>query len=142
MYCLRWTNFFPVDFVIVDYEFDREVLIILGRLFLLTDCALIDVHKRELTMQLNDQVTFNVVNALKFPSDVENSSVIESLGWDYSEEELLVELFNPEEFFQDENLEDFLEKVNIVSNARKFEPLNLQIKGHKKNKPQLKSYQN
>ncbi|XP_038882417.1 uncharacterized protein LOC120073686 [Benincasa hispida] len=41
---------FPADFVILDYEADREIPIILGRPFLATGRALIDVQKRELTI--------------------------------------------------------------------------------------------
>ncbi|XP_069143380.1 uncharacterized protein [Solanum lycopersicum] len=36
---------FPTDFVIVDYEVDLEVPIILGRLFLATGRALVDMEK-------------------------------------------------------------------------------------------------
>ncbi|XP_038896589.1 uncharacterized protein LOC120084844 [Benincasa hispida] len=46
---------FPADFVILDYEADREVLIILGRLFLATGKVLIDVHKGELTMRVDNE---------------------------------------------------------------------------------------
>ncbi|KAL4347694.1 hypothetical protein GQ457_17G007480 [Hibiscus cannabinus] len=57
---------FIVDFIILDYEVDPNIPIILGRHFLATGRALIDVHKGELTMHLNDhQVTFNVFQALK-----------------------------------------------------------------------------
>nr|GEY23377.1 integrase-like protein [Tanacetum cinerariifolium] len=38
---------FPADFVIVDYESDPRVPFILGRPFLRTTCALIDVHGEE-----------------------------------------------------------------------------------------------
>ncbi|XP_038904346.1 uncharacterized protein LOC120090699 [Benincasa hispida] len=59
---------FPADYVILDYEADREVPIILGRPFLATGKVLIDMHKGELTMRMaNEEVTFNVLNALKFP---------------------------------------------------------------------------
>nr|GFA82093.1 reverse transcriptase domain-containing protein [Tanacetum cinerariifolium] len=36
---------FPADFVVVDFKLDPRVPLILGRCFLKTDCALIDVHK-------------------------------------------------------------------------------------------------
>nr|GFB55446.1 hypothetical protein [Tanacetum cinerariifolium] len=39
---------FPVDFVVVDFEPDPRVSLILGRCFLKTSRALIDVHKGEL----------------------------------------------------------------------------------------------
>ena len=58
---------FPVDFIILDFEVDREVPIILGRPFLAAGKTLIDVQKGELTMRVNDQeVTFNVFNALTY----------------------------------------------------------------------------
>lgn len=45
---------FLIDFIILDYEPDCEVPIILGQPFLSTDCILIDVHQGELTMKVND----------------------------------------------------------------------------------------
>nr|GEY05356.1 reverse transcriptase domain-containing protein [Tanacetum cinerariifolium] len=41
---------FPTDFVVVDFEPDPRVSLILGRCFLKTGRALIDVHKGELTL--------------------------------------------------------------------------------------------
>ncbi|XP_038889296.1 uncharacterized protein LOC120079205 [Benincasa hispida] len=63
---------FPVDFIILDYEVDRKVPIILGCPFLATGKVLIDVHKGELTMHVdNQEVKFNVLNALKFSDNEE-----------------------------------------------------------------------
>nr|GEY42465.1 hypothetical protein [Tanacetum cinerariifolium] len=42
---------FPADFVIVDYESDPRVPLILGRPFLQTARALIDVHGEEMTLR-------------------------------------------------------------------------------------------
>ncbi|XP_062103799.1 uncharacterized protein LOC133814912 [Humulus lupulus] len=68
---------FPVDFIVLDYEADREVAIILGRPFLATGRTLIDVQKGELTMRVQDeQVTFNVFKAMRFPDEVEECSVV------------------------------------------------------------------
>ncbi|XP_038891647.1 uncharacterized protein LOC120081040 [Benincasa hispida] len=70
---------FPADFIILDYEADREVPIILGRPFLATGKVLIDVHKGELTMCVdNEEVKFNVLNALKFPDsgDCQLNSIV------------------------------------------------------------------
>ncbi|XP_038891679.1 uncharacterized protein LOC120081074 [Benincasa hispida] len=59
---------FPADFIILDYEADREVPIILGCPLFATAKVLIDMHKGELTMRVdNEEVKFNVLNALKFP---------------------------------------------------------------------------
>ncbi|XP_038899815.1 uncharacterized protein LOC120087043 [Benincasa hispida] len=71
---------FPTDFIILDYEADIEVPIILGRPFLVTGRALINVQKGELTIKVNDQqVKFNVLNALKYPSDMETCQYVEEL---------------------------------------------------------------
>ncbi|XP_073017840.1 uncharacterized protein [Primulina eburnea] len=61
---------FPVDFVVLDMEEDREIPLILGRPFLATGRALIDVHKGELVLRLNDEsVIFNVFQSIKYPHD-------------------------------------------------------------------------
>ena len=55
---------FPVDFIVLNFEVDKEVPIILGRPFLTTGKTLIGLQKRELTIRVNDQqVTFNVLEA-------------------------------------------------------------------------------
>ncbi|KAJ9547052.1 hypothetical protein OSB04_019595 [Centaurea solstitialis] len=67
---------FPADFIILDCEVDKKVPIILGRLFLATGRALIDVHKGD-TMRVNDQqVTFNLFNSLKCSGGVEDCSAV------------------------------------------------------------------
>ena len=68
---------FLVDFIVLDFATDKEVLIILGRPFLATGNTLIDVLKGELTMQVNDhQVTFNVLNVMTSPDEVEDCNLI------------------------------------------------------------------
>ncbi|GKB58511.1 reverse transcriptase domain-containing protein [Tanacetum coccineum] len=55
------TFYFPADFVVVDYDADPRVPLILGRPFLRTARALIDVHGEEMTLRHDDQsVTFKV----------------------------------------------------------------------------------
>nr|GEU51869.1 reverse transcriptase domain-containing protein [Tanacetum cinerariifolium] len=52
---------FPTDFVVVDFEADPRVPLILGRSFLRTGRALIDVYGEEITLRVNDKsVTFNL----------------------------------------------------------------------------------
>ena len=59
---------FPVDFIVLDMEEDRDVPIILGRPFLATGRALIDVQAGKLTMRVNNQeVTFDIYSPLKQP---------------------------------------------------------------------------
>nr|GEW40105.1 hypothetical protein [Tanacetum cinerariifolium] len=47
--------FFPVDFVILDMPEDVKVPLILGRLFLSTAHAMIDVFKRTITLRVGDE---------------------------------------------------------------------------------------
>ena len=46
---------FPVDFMVIDIEEDKQVSLLLGRPFLATGAALIDVKKRELTLRVGDK---------------------------------------------------------------------------------------
>nr|GEX99356.1 reverse transcriptase domain-containing protein [Tanacetum cinerariifolium] len=52
---------FPADFVVVDFEPDPRVLLIVRRCFLKTGRALIDVHKGELTLRIGKEaITYNL----------------------------------------------------------------------------------
>nr|GEV16466.1 reverse transcriptase domain-containing protein [Tanacetum cinerariifolium] len=58
---------FPTDFVVVDYVVDPRVPLILGRPFLRTERALIDVYGEELTLSVDDEaITFKVSQTLKY----------------------------------------------------------------------------
>ncbi|GJX61248.1 reverse transcriptase domain-containing protein [Tanacetum coccineum] len=61
------TFYFPADFVVVDYDADPRVPLILGRPFLRTARALIDVHGEQMTLRHDDQsVTFKVGDTKNF----------------------------------------------------------------------------
>nr|GEX69355.1 reverse transcriptase domain-containing protein [Tanacetum cinerariifolium] len=58
---------FLADFVVVDYDVDPRVPLIIGRPFLRTARALIDVYGEELTLRVGDEaITFKVGNTSKF----------------------------------------------------------------------------
>nr|GEU43275.1 reverse transcriptase domain-containing protein [Tanacetum cinerariifolium] len=58
---------FPIDFVVVDYVVDPRVPLILGRPFLRTGRALIDVYGEELTLRVYDEtITFKVGQTSKY----------------------------------------------------------------------------
>ncbi|XP_062112808.1 uncharacterized protein LOC133823966 [Humulus lupulus] len=77
----------PVDFIVLDYEADIEVPIILGRPFLATGRTLIDVEKRELTMRAQDeQVTFKVFNPIRSPDELGECLVIHVMDSNMEEE--------------------------------------------------------
>ena len=57
---------FPTDFVILDCEVDFEVPIILGRPFLATGRALVDMEKEKMKFWLkNEEATFNVCRTMR-----------------------------------------------------------------------------
>jgi len=57
---------FPADFVILDMAEDEEMPLILGRPFLATGRALIDVEMGQLMLRFhNEQVVFNIFEAMK-----------------------------------------------------------------------------
>ncbi|GKE02129.1 reverse transcriptase domain-containing protein, partial [Tanacetum coccineum] len=59
--------YFPADFVVVDYVVDPRIPLILGRPFLRTARALIDVHSEELTLRVNDEaITFKVGHTSRY----------------------------------------------------------------------------
>ena len=59
---------FPMDFVVIDIEEDKQVPLLLGKPFLATRAALIDVRKGELTLRVgNEEVHFNLNQSLKQP---------------------------------------------------------------------------
>nr|GFC24712.1 DNA-directed DNA polymerase [Tanacetum cinerariifolium] len=61
---------FPADFVVVDFEPDPRVPLILGRWFLKTGRALIDVHKGELTLRIiNEVVTYNLDQTSRYSAN-------------------------------------------------------------------------
>ena len=69
---------FPVDFVIMQMEEDTKVPLLLGRPFLATGAALIDVQKGELTLRVgNEAVHFNINRSLEQPDvDAESCKAI------------------------------------------------------------------
>ena len=60
---------FLVDFVIMDMEEHVEVPFILGRLFMMTTLALIDVNNGKLKIRVQDkELNFNVLEAMQHPN--------------------------------------------------------------------------
>nr|GEV91790.1 reverse transcriptase domain-containing protein [Tanacetum cinerariifolium] len=67
---------FPTDFVVVDFEADPRVPLILGRSILRTGRALIDVYEEEITLKVNDKfVTFNLNQTMRYSSTYDDNSV-------------------------------------------------------------------
>ena len=57
---------FPVDYVVMDMEEEKQVPLLLGRPFLATRAALIDVKKGELILRVREEaVHFKLNTSLK-----------------------------------------------------------------------------
>ena len=71
---------FPADFIVLDMEEDKEIPIILGRPFLATGKALIDVQKRELRLRVQDEeVRFSVFRVIRHPAESDSCYRIENI---------------------------------------------------------------
>nr|GEY28646.1 reverse transcriptase domain-containing protein [Tanacetum cinerariifolium] len=67
---------FPTDFVVVDFEADPRVPLILGRSFLRTGRALIDVYGEEITLRVNDEyVTVNLNQTMRYYMTYDDNSM-------------------------------------------------------------------
>ena len=67
---------FPADFVIVDFDADPRVPLILGRGFLRTGRALIDVFDEEITLRVGSEaITFNLDQTSRYSSNYDSKSV-------------------------------------------------------------------
>ncbi|XP_016199927.1 uncharacterized protein LOC107640936 [Arachis ipaensis] len=61
---------FLADFVVLDIEEEANTSIILGRPFLATTGAIIDVQKGELVLRLHEEkMMFNVFTAMSYPKE-------------------------------------------------------------------------
>nr|GEU36718.1 hypothetical protein [Tanacetum cinerariifolium] len=89
---------FLADFVVVDFNADPRVPLILGRSFLKTIRALIDVFEGELTLRVSKEaITFNLDQTSRYSANYNKNSknridVVEMACEEYSQEVLEVEL--------------------------------------------------
>nr|GEU57235.1 reverse transcriptase domain-containing protein [Tanacetum cinerariifolium] len=85
---------FPADFVVVDFDADPRVPLILERSFLKTGRALIDVFKGELTLRVGKEaITFNLDQTSKYSANYNDMTakridVIDMAYEEYSQEVL------------------------------------------------------
>ncbi|GKA11009.1 reverse transcriptase domain-containing protein [Tanacetum coccineum] len=85
---------FPADFVVVDFEPDPRVPLILGRSFLKTSRALIDVYEGEITLRVGrEAITFNLDQTSRYTANYNHMTanridVIDMACEEYSKEVL------------------------------------------------------
>nr|GEZ02339.1 hypothetical protein [Tanacetum cinerariifolium] len=88
------TFHFPADFVVVDFDADPQVPLILGRSFLKTGRALIDVFEGELTLRAGKEaITFNLDQTSRYSANYNDTTanqidVIDMACEEYSHEVL------------------------------------------------------
>nr|GEV79527.1 reverse transcriptase domain-containing protein [Tanacetum cinerariifolium] len=88
------TFHFPADFVVVDFDVDPRVPLILGRSFLKTRRALIDVFEGELTLRAGKEaITFNLDQTSRYSANYNDMTangidVIDMACEEYSQEVL------------------------------------------------------
>nr|GEU83115.1 reverse transcriptase domain-containing protein [Tanacetum cinerariifolium] len=86
---------FLTDFPVVDFEADPRVPLILGRSFLRTGHALIDVYGEEMTLRVNNEaVTFNLNQITRYSSTYDDLSVNQIDIIDVSREEYAQEILS------------------------------------------------
>nr|GFA35790.1 reverse transcriptase domain-containing protein [Tanacetum cinerariifolium] len=68
--------YFSADFIVVDFDADPRVPLILERSFLKTERALIDVYAGELTLRVNNEaVTFNLDQTWRYSANYNDMTV-------------------------------------------------------------------
>nr|GEY66417.1 hypothetical protein [Tanacetum cinerariifolium] len=106
---------FPTDFVVVDFEADLRVPLILGRSFLRTGRALIDVYGEEITLRVNDE-SYNSKSSN--PTLVSNPSFSKETKSEFCKEPIvkssspILTPFGESDFFLEE-IKDFLSDESI-----------------------------
>ena len=72
---------FPVDFITLDMEADSQVPLLLGRPFLATGAALIDMQKGVLTLRVGEEAAaFNLIKSMQsIDIDRENCNVVDDV---------------------------------------------------------------
>nr|GEY67545.1 reverse transcriptase domain-containing protein [Tanacetum cinerariifolium] len=95
---------FPADFVIVDYESDPRVPLILGKPFLRTVRALIDVHREEMILCDGDERL--ALNMRHDTSSYSNQPQKESIN--------MINIFNDSSEEMDSILKDSVDEDNLV----------------------------
>ena len=85
---VEWFIFLE-DFVILDCEVNFEVTIILGRPFLATGRALVDMEKGQMKFRLNnEEATFNICRSMRQSGEIQSVSAIsykEKMKKDYDQ---------------------------------------------------------
>nr|GFA41253.1 reverse transcriptase domain-containing protein [Tanacetum cinerariifolium] len=117
---------FPIDFVVVDFEADPRVPLILGRSFLRTGRALIDVYGEEITLRVNDDsdvLDFRYNSKSSNPTLVSNTSLSKETKSEFCKDPIVksssptLTPFGESDFFLEE-IKDFLKDESILTGIK------------------------
>nr|GFA23331.1 reverse transcriptase domain-containing protein [Tanacetum cinerariifolium] len=109
--------YFPTDFVILDFVADPRVPLILGRPFLSTAHAIINVFEREIIIRQNQQsltIQCSDIPSVKKIEQIKKIEFINVGGIDSESEEI-------EDFLNDESIQ-FGEEIDVVSKTNDVLP--------------------
>nr|GEU47799.1 reverse transcriptase domain-containing protein [Tanacetum cinerariifolium] len=105
---------FLIDFVVVDFEADPRVPLILGRSFLRTIRALIDVYGEIITFWVNDEaITFNLNQTTRYSSTYDDMSVNRINVIDVAREEYAQEMLGFSNNSSGEEIEAYIKDDSI-----------------------------
>ncbi|XP_062111874.1 uncharacterized protein LOC133823230 [Humulus lupulus] len=115
---------FPADFIVLNMEVEADLPIILGRPFLATGQALINVQKGELKLRVQgEEVVFNVFKAMSYPRESDSCFSLSVVDQVVSEKSLVSEAlelaltqFGDDEF----NDAEVMKYVNWVNSQGPF----------------------
>nr|GEU29526.1 reverse transcriptase domain-containing protein [Tanacetum cinerariifolium] len=105
---------FLTDFVVIDFEADPRVPLILGRSFSRTVRALIDVYEEEITLWVNDEaVTFSLNQTTRYSSTYDDMSVNRIDVIDVAREEYAQEMLEKiKAYLKDESISLEIDHAN------------------------------
>ena len=72
--------FVPIDFVVVEMEEDDQTPLLLGRPFLNTARAVIEVHEGKISFKIGDEtITFQIARSMQYPQDYDSICKIDQI---------------------------------------------------------------
>ncbi|GJU91609.1 retrotransposon protein, putative, ty3-gypsy subclass [Tanacetum coccineum] len=114
---------FLIDFVILEMDEDSSVPIILGRSFLATAHAAIDVYDGKLSLRVGEEsVTFNIGESMKFASSQDNYLYFADHTDEMVQEQWNDTIYHDRNWIDNEE-EDVVEEVQAISFYPRKEPI-------------------
>nr|GEY29221.1 reverse transcriptase domain-containing protein [Tanacetum cinerariifolium] len=112
------TFHFLADFVVVDFDADPRVPLILGRSFLKTERALIDVFEGELTLRVGkESITFNLEQTSRYSANYNDMTVNRIDVIDMAYEEYSLEVLSLSDVIKSGNPTPYYDPIIFTSSS-------------------------